>query len=136
MTLSDEFRDEHDALRSKLLLLQEYASYLPLAYLTLLSLVNSLKQSLQAHTLREEQALEAGAAMPHLREEHAHALARLETLRRLLVRREPDGESRIVEETFLLVKELREHMTCEERECFPLMDRGIEAEAVQLLGLA
>lgn len=136
MRRSDEFRDDHDALRSKLSLLQEYVSYLPLAHLTLLSLVNSLKQDLQSHARREEQVLGACAAVPRLREEHGHALARLESLRQLLVRREPADEPRIVEETFLLVKELREHVTREEREWFPLMDQGTDEESVQLLGLA
>lgn len=144
MQPSDELRYDHDVLRGKLYQLEEHLPCLSIARLTLSSVTDSLSAWLLAHAAREERLLASRALHEHpltemlarLQADHDHQLARLALLHRLLARSGPVAYEQVIIEASMLMQDLREHMTQEERECFPLIDQADDEEPAQFFGVA
>lgn len=156
MQPTDELRYDHEVLRAKLALLEDDLPLLPALRVTVSRLTDSLATCLRAHTEREEQLLDRlglqdsrrplpADTLQHLHDAHENQRTHLAILHDLLTQPAPASDARIAAEAASFVEELRQHLTEEERTCFPAVEQEapgardlvtLAAEDEQYLGLA
>ena len=145
MKPSDELRYEHEVLRAKLALLEEWVPYFCVTPLTLRRLVISLADHLRAHAEHEERCLgvlRGGASVPtqtlldHLHDDHVNHRTRLAILHDLVSRDGAQAQEQLLIQAGAFIRALREHMAMEEAQLFPLLDEMEHEAALVELGLA
>ena len=141
MTASAELWYEHDLLRGKLALLEEWLPCLPDALHTVRRMAWSLASCLANHLEREEALLFdlwtesrelSAASIQALLRDHRQYGARLTLLLELLSTTDGSPELAPVHAQ-PLIKELREHMAKEEQRLFPALDEPLGAHAVHYI---
>ena len=137
MRPSDALWDDHEVLRARLALLEEWVPLVRITPCMLWLLVDLLAKDLRRHTAKEERltaALASGidaqsvSRIQHLQDDHDNQRTQLAILHELLEHcGEGSAEAVFVQATHL-INDLREHMAKEEQGLFWLIDQECEEE--------
>ncbi len=133
MKPSEKLRHDHEVLREKLALLEQYLPSFQTAPLTIVRMADSLAHCLQLHNDLEERLLSHLASarenvpvdvIEHLHCDHQGQQLQLAMLYELLSQDEPMAfEEQVMAQASYFLDDLREHMTLEEVQLFPVLDR-------------
>ena len=151
MKRTDELWYDHEVLRSKLALLEEYLPVRSYGLYTVTRLTDALAESLRSHVEREERMFahlaphgetELAGPIQHAHDDHDNERIRLAVLHGLLTRPEPVSDEQVTIQASYLIQDVRDHMAREEAELFPVIEMRETFEVqesndtVEMLGLA
>ena len=126
---------DHEVLRGKLAILEDFLPALIAVPCTISRLTDSLATCWHAHTEREERLLDALmrqqdtpplSLIQQLHDEHENQRTRLAILHALLTDCTGASEEQVMAQAGELIRDLREHMAEEEAALFPLLEEYIE----------
>ena len=132
MSVREELSRDHQILRAKLDLLEQWLPHTHAAPFTLLHLIRTIARRLQQHTEREHAAIESrssarhGQASPltgYLFHDHRDQDETLTILEELLAKGRACEVDHVITYATHLIDSLRDHMANEEAALFPLADR-------------
>ena len=138
MNAIDRLKRDHKILRSKLDVLEGALSMEPEAWFVLREVCYTLSRQLQDHIKREEELVKACKdafredALTHLTVEHKDEPQLLRTVNRLFVEEQGCSLAAIKPALTTLIQGLRAHMTEEETELFPVLERVLVSREASL----
>jgi hemerythrin-like domain-containing protein len=149
MSVREELLHDHQVLRAKLDLLEQWLPHAHAAPFTLLNLVRTIARRLHQHTERERAVMERlssarhGQASPptdRLLHDHRDQDETLTILEELLAKGRACEADHVITYATHLIDSLREHMADEEERFFPLLeqaedlstDQSVHAAALKL----
>jgi hypothetical protein len=114
-----ELQYDHDVLRAKLAILEDYLPQLEERQGSTLRLADSIACCLRAHSEREEAFLDRPSGPPpssaqQLHDEHLNHRMRLAVFHALLAERMPQAKEQVVEQARHLITDLQDHFAKEE----------------------
>ena len=132
MSTREDLSHDHQILRAKLDLLEQWLPHTHATPCTLLNLIRAIARRLQQHTEREHAAIELlssaghGQASPpisHLLHDHRDQDETLTILEEFLAKGRACEVDQILAYGAHLIDSLREHMADEEASLFPIVDK-------------
>ena len=136
MDPAEDLRYEHEVLRGKLAMVEEFLPSFCDAPFLVAQLTDALAACWHAHTEREERLLDAlmrhryeppPVSLQRLHDEHENQRMRLAVLHTLITAGGAASGDQVATQAGYLIKELREHMAREEEEMFPVIGRPVAA---------
>ena len=133
MMPSPKLHYEHDVLRGRLALIDEWVAYLPGARYTLAHIIQAVAARFDDHAEREEALLfglhlgaqRLPAFVTELPDAHREYRARMASLLTQLLARDEPLDERAAVLARDLASDLQEHLVQEETHLFPLLDRYV-----------
>ena len=133
MSTTEDLSQDHQILRAKLDLLEQWLPYAHAAPFTLLNSIRTIARRLQQHTEREHAAIESlssarhGQASPpisRLLHDHRDQDETLTILEELLAKGRACEADHVITYATHLIDSLREHMADEEERFFPFLEQA------------